>query len=324
MLQFLIRRILGLVFVVLSVTFITFLMGLIAPGGDPVSVLLGIHNTPQEHAILAHQYGLDLPWYQQYANFLVHMLQGNFGFSYAFKGQPVSGIIGPAVQVSVVLGLVAFVVALLLGIPAGIIAALRRNTWTDSMIMGVMLLLYAIPAFVIIPFFQAFMDYNAAHGLPYLPTSQWTASSLTGDFFADIAQYRIAPIVILAFTEMGYYARLTRTVMLEVLGQDYVRTARAKGLSERAVVYIHTLRNALLPLLSVIGPSLAYLVSGAFVIEFLLSIPGVGFQGVHAVTLHDWPVLQYTVVLLAIAVVVMNLLTDIAYSVVDPRIRIAA
>ncbi len=324
MLQFLLRRILGLVLVVLVVTFVTFLMGLNAPGGDPIAILLGLHNTPAEHAKLAHQYGLDLPWYQQYGNFVLHLLQGNFGYSYAFRGQSVSSILVPAIQVSATLGVFAFVIALIIGIPVGILAALRRNTTTDSVSMGVMLALYAIPAFVIIPFYQAWMAFDATHGLFYLPTSGWTATELSGNFFNDVFIYRVVPISILAFTEMGYFARLTRTVMLEVLGQDYVRTARAKGVSERAVIYIHALRNAMLPLLTVIGPSLAFIVSGAFVIEFLFNIPGVGYQGVHAVTLHDWPVLQYTVVILAIAVVVMNLLTDIAYSIVDPRIRISA
>lgn len=324
MLQFLVKRILGLVFVVIAITFITFVMGLIAPGGDPIAILLGLHNTPEAHRLLAHQYGLDLPWYQQYGNFLLHMIQGNFGYSYAYIGQSVSSIIGPAVGVSVVLGLAAFVLSLIIGIPAGIFAALRRNTWSDSATMSVMLFLYAIPAFVFIPFFQALMVFNVAHNIPYLPTSGWTASSLSGDFVYDYLIYRVAPILILAFTEMGYFARLTRTVMLEVLGQDYVRTARAKGLSERKVVYVHALRNAMLPLLSVIGPSLAFLVSGAFVVEYIFNLPGVGYQGVHAVTTHDWPVLQYTVVLVAVAVVVMNLLTDIAYGIVDPRIRISS
>ncbi len=324
MLQFLVRRILGLVLVVLVVTFITFIMGLNAPGGDPISILLGLHNTPSEHAALAHQYGLDLPWYQQYGNFVLHALQGNFGYSYAFRGQSVSSILVPAIQVSVTLGLWAFVISLIIGIPVGILAALRRNTITDSVSMGIMLFLYAIPAFVIIPFYQALMDYDATHNLPYLPTSGWTASSLSGDFFSDVVQYRIVPIVILALINTGYYARLTRTVMLETMGQDYVRTARAKGLSERKVIFVHAFRNAMLPLLTVIGPSLAFIVSGAFVIEYLFNIPGVGYQGVHAVTLHDWPVLQYTVVVLAVAIVVMNLLTDIAYSIVDPRIRISS
>ncbi len=324
MLQFVIRRILGLVAVIIGLTFITFFMGLIAPGGDPISILLGIHNNPITHRQLAHQYGLDLPWYQQYGNFLLHLVQGNFGLSYAFRGQSVSSILVPAIQVSAVLGIWALVIALLVGIPLGIIAALRRNTLADSSIMGVMLFLYAVPSFVFIPIYQAAMDYNAQHNLFFLPTSGWSAVIPTGDFVNDVVIYRIAPILILAFAEMGYFARLTRTVMLEVLGQDYVRTARAKGLSERAVIYVHALRNALLPLITVVGPSLAFIVSGAFVVEALFNIPGVGYQGVHAVILHDWPVLQYTVVVIAIAVVVMNLLTDIAYSVVDPRIRIGS
>jgi ABC-type dipeptide/oligopeptide/nickel transport system permease component len=205
------------------------------------------------------------------------------------------------------------VLSLLIGIPAGVTAALRRNTWADTTIMSLMLFVYAVPAFVIIPFYQGAVDFNVAHGLPTLPVQGWSAGP----------EYKIAPIIVLAATSMGYYARLTRTVMLEVLGQDYVRTARSKGLSERAVIYVHAFRNAMLPLLSVVGPSLAFLVSGAFVVEYLFNIPGVAFAGVQSVTYRDWPVLQGTVVILAIAVVAMNFIIDILYTVVDPRIRLA-
>jgi len=323
MLRFIVRRVLGLVLVLLAVTFVTFAMGYLAPGGDPIAALLGVHNTPAAHATLAHQYGLDQPWYVQYGTYVVHLLQGNFGFSYSFIGQSVSTILFPAVSVSLVLGLSAFILSLLIGIPAGITAALRRNTWTDSSIMGVMLFFYAVPAFVLIPFYQVFIDFLVGHNIPSLPISQWNAISPTGNVITDNIIYKIAPVFILALTNVAYYARLTRTVMLEVLGQDYVRTARSKGLSEWRVIYMHALRNALLPLLSVIGPSLAFLVTGAFVVEVLFNIPGVGYQGVQAVFSHDWPVLQGTVVILATAVVVMNVITDILYSVADPRIRIS-
>jgi len=313
MLQFFLRRVLGLVFVIISVTFVTFLMGYIAPGFDPIKAILGAHFTEQGYITERHLYGLDLPWYQQYGNFLLNLAKGNFGLSYHLAGRNVIDILAPAIQVSVQLGFSAFLVSIIIGIPAGILAALRRGSWTDSLIMGVMLFLYAVPAFVFIPLYQVLMDVFVNAGIPNLPVIGWNQGP----------EYKIAPILILAFTSMGYYARLTRTVMLEVLGQDYVRTARSKGLNERSVIYFHALRNAVLPILTVIGPSLAFLVSGAFVIEFLFDIPGVGFAGISAISYRDWPVLQATVVILATAVVVMNLITDVLYGVVDPRIRIS-
>jgi ABC-type dipeptide/oligopeptide/nickel transport system permease component len=315
MLQFLVKRFIGLIFVLFGVSFITFIMGYLAPG-DPITVLLGLHNTPSAHATLAHNYGLDLPWYQQYFNFVTHALRGDFGFSYVNIGQTVTGILAPSLLVSVELGLMAFALTLLVGVPVGIFAALKRNTWLDTSSMGTMLFLYAVPSFVIIPLFQLLMVFFVQKfnlDSPPLPTSGWDGGP----------EFKLMPVIILAGTGMGYFARLTRTVMLEVLSQDYVRTARSKGLRERVVVYVHALRNAMLPLLTVIGPSLAFIVNGAFVVESLMQVPGIGFISVNSISTRDWPVVQATVLILALAVVVMNLLTDVAYSIVDPRIRLA-
>ncbi len=315
MLQFLIKRFAGLIFVLFGVSFITFIMGYLAPG-DPITALLGLHNTPAAHALLAHTYGLDVPWYQQYWNFVTHALRGDFGLSFENTGQEVTAVITPSLLVSVQLGLMAFALTLVVGVPVGIIAALRRNTWVDTSSMSVMLFLYSLPSFVLIPLYQLLMislvnKFNLDS--PPLPTSGWDGG----------IEFKLMPVIILAATGMGYFSRLTRTVMLDVLGQDYVRTARSKGLRERVVIYVHALRNAMLPLLTVIGPSLAFIVNGAFVIETLMVIPGIGFLSVSSIATRDWPVLQATVLILALAVVVMNLLTDIAYSIVDPRIRLA-
>ncbi len=313
MLRFILRRLVGLIFVIIGVTFVTYLMGYVAPGNDPIITLLGQNHTQAEYLTLKHLYGLDQPWYVQYGTFLLHLLQGNFGYSYLYKGQKVSDLIFPFIAISAQLGISAFILSLLVGVPAGIFAALRRSTWVDTSLMTVMLFLYAVPAFVIIPFYQAAMDQLVQHNLPSLPVAGWQGG----------IEFKIIPILVLGLTNMGYYARLMRTVMLETLGQDYVRTARSKGLSERAVIYVHALRNAMLPLLTVVGPSLAFIVSGAFVVEFLFNINGIGLYGINAITNRDWPVLQATVVVLAIAVVAMNLVTDILYSVVDPRIRVS-
>jgi ABC-type dipeptide/oligopeptide/nickel transport system permease component len=315
MIQFLIKRLIGLIFVVIGVSFVTFIMGYFSPS-DPITALCGLHCTPAVHAKLAHSYGLDLPWYQQYWNFITKALHGDFGLSFESLGRPVTDVIAPSLLVSVQLGLMAFTLTLLIGIPIGILAALRRNTWIDTTSMGVMLFFYALPTFVLIPLYQLLMIFFVQKfnlDSPPLPTSGWEGGP----------EYKLMPVIILAAGGMGYYARLTRTVMLEVLSQDYVRTARSKGLRERVVVYVHALRNAMLPLLTVIGPSLAFIVNGAFVVELLFSIPGIGFISINSISTRDWPIVQATVMLLALAVVVMNFLTDIAYSIVDPRIRLS-
>jgi ABC-type dipeptide/oligopeptide/nickel transport system permease component len=307
--------VIGLIFVVFGVSFVTFIMGYLAPG-DPIIGLCGVHCTGGIHERLLHTYGLDVPWYQQYWNYITHALRGDFGLSYESLGRRVTDVIAPSLLVSVQLGLMAFALQLLVGIPVGIIAALRRNTWIDTTSMGTMLFMFALPTFVLIPLYQLLMIFFVQRfnlDGPPLPTSGWEGGP----------EYKIMPVVILAAAGMGYFARLTRTVMLEVLSQDYVRTARSKGLQERVVVYIHALRNAMLPLLTVIGPSLAFIVTGAFVVETVMAVPGIGFISVNSISTRDWPIVQATVLLLALAVVVMNFVTDILYSVVDPRIRIS-
>jgi peptide/nickel transport system permease protein/oligopeptide transport system permease protein len=313
--QFIIKRVIGLIFVVFGVSFVTFIMGYLAPG-DPIIGLCGVHCTGGIHERLLHTYGLDVPWYQQYWNYITHALRGDFGLSFENLGQKVTSYIGPPLLVSVQLGLMAFALTLLVGIPVGIFAALRRNTWMDTASMGVMLFLFALPTFVLIPLYQLLMVlFVQKFGMesPPLPISGWEGGP----------EYKIVPVVVLAAVGMGFFARLTRTVMLEVLGQDYVRTARSKGLRERVVIYTHALRNAMIPLLTVIGPSLAFIVTGAFITELLMSVPGIGFITINSISTRDWPVVQATVMLLALTVVVMNFLTDIAYSIVDPRIRLS-
>ena len=201
-------------------------------------------------------------------------------------------------------------VSLLVGIPAGIFSALHQDSWLDRLNMALMLALFSIPSFVLIPILRAvnfFALYQ--HGLPSLPAAGWGQ-----------ADNWVMPILVLAAANVGYIARLMRSSMLEVLSQDYMQTARAKGLTQRRTIYVHGLRNALLPVATVIGPALAFLVTGAFVVESLFAIPGIGFIGVQAIGQRDYPVMQGVTVILAVAVVVMNLVTDIAYIFLDPRI----
>jgi ABC-type dipeptide/oligopeptide/nickel transport system permease component len=317
MVQFFVKRLIGLLFVVIGVTFITFIMGYFAPG-DPIYGMLGLHFTPQAYHALKHVYGLDLPWYQQYFNYLHNLFTLNFGLSYEYKNRAVSDILASGVPVSLELGLWALFLQLLIGIPVGVLAALKANSWVDTGSMGVMLVLFAIPSFVLATFAQVIivqLDQFAGASWPAANWgTPWTYS------WSDI-QYKLAPILVYAATGAAYFARLTRTTMLEILRQDYVRTARAKGMRERVVIYRHALRNAMLPLITVIGVSIGFLVTGAFFIEDIFNIPGIANITLSSITSRDYPVIQATTVLLAVMVVLGNLLSDLLYTVVDPRIQ---
>jgi peptide/nickel transport system permease protein/oligopeptide transport system permease protein len=305
------RRLLSLVFVIFSITFVTFIVGYLAPG-DPILVLMGPRRDPELYNTLRQQYGLDQPWYKQYFDYVTGLLQGNLGKSYHYQNRTVNDILGKGVLVSMKLGGVALLLSLLLGIPAGIFSALRQNSWLDRGNMILMLALFSIPGFVLIPILRAinyFILYQ--NGLPALPAAGWGKTS-----------HWVMPVLVLGAANVGYIARLTRSSMLEILRQEYIRTAQAKGLRPSQITYVHAFRNALLPIVTVIGPSLALLVTGTFVVESLFAIPGIGFTAVQSIGQRDYPVIQGTTVILAIAVVVMNLLTDLAYTVLDPRIRL--
>lgn len=322
MVQFLVKRLIGLLFVVLGVTFITFILGLLAPG-DPLTLLLGQHYTKAAHAALAHVYGLDLPWYEQYWNFLRHLFTFNFGLSYEYKNRAVWDIISSGLPKTMELGLWALFLTFLVGIPLGIFSALKANTWLDTTNMTAMLILYAIPVFVLAVFAQLFIVWldsvtGGSYGIQW-PVAGW--GNAWQYSWSDI-QYKLFPIVVLAAAGVAYFARLTRTTMLEVLRQDYVRTARAKGMRERVVIYRHALRNAMIPLITVFGISIGGLVGGSFFIETIFNIPGIAAVTVSSVFTRDYPVIQATSVILAVAVVLANLLADILYTIVDPRIKI--
>lgn len=318
MVQFLVKRFIGLVFVIIGVTFITFIMGYFAPG-DAVEQLLGQHSTAASIALLRHAYGLDLPWYQQYFNFLTGALRFNFGNSFTYH-RSVMAILSEGLPISLELGFWALVITALVGIPLGILSALKANTWIDTTNMAAMLTIYSIPAFVAGPVVQViviWLDKNVGLGWPAVGWGNPWQYSLQ-----DI-QYKLLPILVYAALTVAYFARLTRTTMLEVLRQDYVRTARAKGMRERSVIYRHAFRNALIPLVTIIGVSVGFLVTGAFFIEYVFNIPGIADITLNSIFTRDFPVVQATTVLLAVAVVFANLISDILYTVVDPRIKIA-
>ena len=311
--RFLIRRLAGLVFILIGVTFITFILGYFAPG-DAVVGQLGVHYTPQAAAQLRHFYGLDLPWYQQYGNFLGRLLHFDLGSSYINRDQTVWEILQRGVPISLQLGVLAILLSVVIGVPLGVVAAVKANTGVDTLIQTAALALFAIPSFVLIAFFAVAMIKLNDNNLPHLPVAgwDWTNPSTV-----------VAPIVVVAATGLALFTRLTRSSLVEILRQDYVRTARAKGLNERTVIMRHAFRNALIPLITVLGPLLASTVNGLFVVELLFNIPGIANQTVTSITQRDFPVLQGTIIILAIAVALLNLAADVAYGIADPRIKVA-
>ena len=310
MYRFLLTRLVGLIFVLFGVTFLTFIMGYFAVG-DPVRLMLGVHFDPVLYAQLKHSYGLDLPWWQQYYNFLVNILHGTFGQSFEYPGSSAWQVMQYGLSTSIDLGLEVLITTLLVGIPTGIIAGLRANTRTDTAVTSTMLILYSIPDIALIVGFQTLMVFLYLNNLPSLPVAGW-----------DNWQEHIGPVLITATTGAGYITRLTKTSVLEVMGQDFIRTARSKGLRERIVIGRHVMRYACLPIITSLGPSLAFLVTGVFITEYFFNIPGVASLTLSAISQRDYPVMQATVVLTAIAVVVFNALTDVAYVIIDPRIRL--
>ncbi len=309
MLKLILRRAALLPLVVVSATFITFIVGYLAPG-DPILALMGNQRNPELYDRLREMYGLNLPWPEQYLHYLGGLLQGDLGLSYRFAQRPVWELIQGGIGISLSLGLAALTLSLVLGIPLGLFAALRRNSASERLLMGGMLALYAVPSFVLIPVLQ-WVNYQVyLAGGPSLPAAGWGRP-----------EHWVLPVLVLSAANLGYIARLTRASMVEVMDEDFIRTARSKGLTSRRVWWVHGFRNALMPVVTLVGPSIAFLVTGAFVVETLFSIPGIGYLSIEAIGQRDYPVIQATTVILVVAVVVMNLLTDIVYLLLDPRIR---
>lgn len=302
MLAYLIRRLLFLIPVLLFVSLITFTLMHIAPGGpwDRERKL-----APEVQANLNAKYHLDESLPMQYVHYLGGLLQGDLGLSFTNPGFSVQQVIGRGLGVTLQLGLLAAAVAILIGIPLGIIAALRQNSALDYGSMLLAIIGYTTPSFVLGIFLIVIFSVQ----LHALPASGWGS-----------AASRLLPVIALAAAPIAILARYTRSSMLDVLGQDYVRTARAKGLAEQVVVLRHMLRNALLPVITVLGPVIATLVTGSFVVERLFRVPGIGRLYIDAIFARDYPLIMGTTLLYAVAIAVFNLVVDLLYVTIDPRI----
>ncbi len=302
---YIIRRVLWMIPVFWAVATITFFLMHAVPGG-PFSQEKELPPAVIEN--LNKKYNLDKPLYEQYGRYLWDLAHGDLGQSYRSVNQPVLGLIQEGWKVTAQLGGVAFVYALVFGMTLGVIAALNQNRLGDYAGVFFATAGAAMPNFII----ATFLVILFAVELHWFDVLGW-----------EFGNYRkmVIPVVSLGTLPAAYIARITRASMLEVLGQDYIRTARAKGLTEWAVVLRHTIKNALVPILTVAGPILANLITGSFIIERFFGIPGVGRRFVEAVFVRDYGMIMGTVLFYAAIIAVANLIVDILYAVVDPRIR---
>jgi ABC-type dipeptide/oligopeptide/nickel transport system permease component len=307
MLSYLAQRLLGLVVTVFAAALLCFAANQFVPG-DPVTVMLGDQSSNQELAAkLRREYALDRPMLEQFWRYMAGLVQGDMGLSFRFPGQKVTQVIADGLAISPFLAGGALALAIPIGLAVGIFAALRRNSLADTGVMLVLVAGLSIPNFAL----AALFVWLFAIKLGWLPVAGWQRAS-----------HVVLPVALLAIPAAAYIARLARTFMLEVLQQDYMRTARAKGLKERVVIWRHGLRNVLLPLLTVLGVILGGLITGTFVIETVFNIPGLGRIAIQSIFARDYPVTMGIVMLFTLLYASINFLVDVLYGVVDPRIRL--
>lgn len=303
MAKFILKRLGMMLIAMFMIILLTFVIMHSVPG-SPFTNTKGV---PEEViAAMEAKYGLDQPYYVQFFSYLSGVLQGDFGPSYRYTGQTVNDFIAAGAPVSARLGLVTVVFVLAAAIPMGILAALKNGKWQDMLLMALATIGVTIPSFVI----ASLLIYVFSYMLNWLPT-----------FGLDSWQGYILPVIALGGYSVSYIARLMRSSLLEVMGQDYIRTARAKGLTEFAVVAKHALRNALIPVVTVLGPTIAGLLTGSFVIERIFAISGLGFYFVNSVSQRDYTTIMGMTIFYAAFLMAMVLLVDLFYCLIDPRIQ---
>jgi oligopeptide transport system permease protein len=304
MLKFVIRRVLWTIPIILLVIFMTFWMMRAIKGSPfrrseravPAAVMANLNR----------KFGLDRPWYVQYARYVRDVATLDLGPSLVLRDQSVNDIVRQHFPVSAELGGLAMLLAILVGVPLGIIAALRANKLSDYLAMLFANLGFAIPSFLV----ATLLIYFFAAQLGWFPTNGW-----------DTPSSKVLPVIALSLGPLCYFARIVRGQMLETLQQDYVRTARAKGLRYKRVVTVHVLRNSLIPAVTAAGPLLGFLITGSFIIENIFAIPGIGRYYVTSVSGRDYSTVMGITVLLSILVIIANLIVDILYGFLDPRTR---
>ena len=312
MLGFLARRVAATIPVLVFVAVFVFAMLRLTPG-DPAAVLAGDNATPQQIEEIRAQLGLDEPVWTQFAIYASRLLRGDLGVSYFFN-QPVTDLIAQRIEPTLSLALVTILVTVVVAVPLGTLAAYRHGSWLDRLVMGFSVAGFSIPVFVL----GYLLIWIFAVELRWLPVQGFT--SLREGLWPFLERM-ILPASALSVIYIALIARIARASVLEVLGEDYVRTARAKGLAELPVVVRHALRNAAVPIVTVIGVGIALLIGGVVVTESVFNIPGLGRLTVDAVLARDYPTIQAVILLFSFLYVLINLLIDLTYLVLDPRIR---
>lgn len=302
--NYLIKRVLSAIVTIFVVATVTFFLMNIVPGGP---FLAEKSPSPEALAAMEAKYGLDKPVPVQYVNYMTRLAQGDLGYSLKKRGMEVTEIIARGLPVSAKIGGTAVFVALCIGIPVGAIAALNRGSVLDSTILVFATCGISVPSFVV----TTVLLITFGVTWPILPTMG----------FGTPLHY-VMPVISLAFYPTAHISRLMRSNMLDVLGQDYMRTARAKGLSQTKMLFKHALRNAVLPVVTYVGPMLAYILTGSFVVEKVLTIPGLGGEFISSITGRDYPLIMGLTIFIATLVIFMNVIVDIIYKLVDPRIKL--
>ncbi|MBV8925880.1 MAG: ABC transporter permease [Bradyrhizobium sp.] len=312
MLGYLLRRVLAAIPVMGMVALVVFLLLRLTPG-DPAAVLAGDTATPAQLERIRASLGLNEPLYIQFFTWISKLLHGDLGVS-LISNVPVLKMVGQRVEPSISLAVSTIILSVIVAVPLGVIAAWKQGTWIDRFVMALSVLGFSVPVFVIgYVLMQVF-----AIELRWLPVQGFRSLA---DGFGPFFQRLVLPTVSLSFIYVALIARMTRASMLDVLGEDYVRTARAKGIGEIAVLFRHALRNAAVPVITVIGTGFALLISGVVVTESVFNIPGIGRLTVDAVLARDYPVIQAMILLTSLLYVTINLVIDVAYTLLDPRIR---
>lgn len=305
MLHFIVRRLLVTIPMVLVVVTVTWGLIRLAPGNFYISERSLPAAVEQN---IRQKYGLDQPWYVQYGKMIGNTLRGDFGTSLRYQEQSVNQILAQTIPVSATIGLMAYALALLVGVTAGTIAAVKQNSKLDYSSMAIAMFGISLPSFVLGPLLVLTFSLT----LYWFPPARWEGFP---------SRSMVLPVLTLSGVYMAYIARLTRSGMLEVLRSDYIRTARAKGLDEISVVVKHAMRGGLLPVVSFTGPALAALITGTVVVERIFAIPGLGNYFINANLNRDEPLVLGIVAFISIVILFFNLLVDIAYGYIDPRIR---
>jgi peptide/nickel transport system permease protein len=310
---YILQRILSLIPVLLVVAFVVFFLIHLAPG-DPAAVMLGPDASPSEVAELREELGLNLPLYEQFTIWFLGLLKGDLGWSF-YMNIPVTQAffeyLGPTLSLSVL----AQGISILIAIPFGIIAARKRGTFIDQSFMIIAMLGISLPSFLLALFLILIFGVN----LGWFPVAGY--KPLSSGLWTHL-QYLILPALSLGAIQAALIARMTRSSMLDVLSMNYIKTAHAKGVKEKVVIYKHAFRNAIIPILTVVGQTFGTLVAGAIVTETVFNLPGIGQLIINSIERRDYAVIQGTVLLIAVSYVLINLIVDLLYGVVDPRVRL--